>query len=57
VDIEIVPDPPPPERAAIVAAVRELSAQFPMQVAALYTSRWRLAGLHENAGDESVSLE
>jgi hypothetical protein len=56
-DVEIVPDPPPPEREAISTALRELSAQFPTQVAALYGSRWRLAGLHENAGDEPASLE
>jgi hypothetical protein len=57
VGIRIVPDAPATEHAAIVAALRELSAQFPLQVAALYDSPWRLAGLHENAGDQLLSLE
>lgn len=53
-DVQIVPDPPPRERAAIIAALLELSQQLPDHVAALYESHWRLAGLHENAGDEPV---
>jgi hypothetical protein len=48
-DLEISPEPEPPEREAIAAAVEQLlEDDFSAPGAASYRSAWRLAGIREN---------
>jgi hypothetical protein len=51
-DVEISPEPEPPEREALeVALERLLEDRFAAPGAAPYASAWRLAGLRENVQD------
>jgi hypothetical protein len=54
VDVEISPEPTPPEREAIVSALEELLEPEAGDPSALYRSAWRLAGLRENVDDTSA---